>query len=121
MDLPDLIEATGMYYGLTVEVLSVYLTVTSGFLVVAYLVGEKLTKSQTLIISTLYIGMASLAAYGATVWTLRGVFFAYQQVAIDSSIPIYATRILPIGVGIFLFGGIFASMKFMWDVRHPRE
>ncbi len=120
MDMPDLVEATGMYYGLTVDVLSFYFTVTSGFLIVAYLAGDKLTKSQMIIISTLYIGMASLASYGATVWTLRGVFFAFQQMDIDRNVPIYANYFIPISLSVFLAGGIFASLKFMWDVRHPK-
>ena len=120
MEMADLVESSGIYYGLAVEVLSFYMTVTSGFLIVAYLAGKNLSTPQVFIISTLYIGMAALAAYAATVWVLRGYFFAYQQLEMDDSIPIYATYGIPYCLGLFLFGGIFASMKFMWDVRHPK-
>ena len=120
MDMAELVEATTLYYGLAVDVLSFYMTVTSGFLIVAYLAGSKLSRPQVFIISTLYIGMAALAAYAATVWVLRGYFFAYQQLEMDDSIPIYATYGIPYCLGLFLFGGIIACMKFMWDVRHPK-
>lgn len=41
-----------------VQALLLYLTVTSGYLIVAYSVGAQLTKSQCLFVSTLFVVFA---------------------------------------------------------------
>jgi hypothetical protein len=117
----ELVEAAGTYYGLGVDLLTLYMSVTSGYLIVAYLIGDKLTKSQTTIVNTLYIVMSSLTTYGVTVWITRGAYFALQPSAIEVGMPLHATYLAPAMIGIFMTGGIVACLKFMWDVRHPKE
>jgi hypothetical protein len=116
----ELIEAAGTYYGLGVDVLTLYITITSGYLIVAYLIGDKLTKTQVAIVNTLYIVMSSIAAYGTTIWIVRGVYFSLQQSAIEVGMPLHATYIVPAMIGVFMIGGIVTCLKFMWDVRHPK-
>jgi hypothetical protein len=120
MELADLIESSGIYFGLAVDCLGLYLSVISGYLIVAYLVGDKLTRSQITIISTLFVVMSSLAAYAITVWLMRGAYFVIQQRAIDSTLPGFAHFTFPVLLGALLGGGVFACLKFMWDIRHPK-
>jgi hypothetical protein len=115
----ELIEAAGTYYGLGVDVLTLYITITSGYLIVAYLIGDKLTKTQVAIVNTLYIVMSSITAYGTTIWIVRGAYFSLQQSAIEVGM-VHATYIAPAMIGVFMIGGIVACLKFMWDVRHPK-
>jgi hypothetical protein len=116
----ELIEAAGTYYGLGVDVLTLYITITSGYLIVAYLIGDKLTKTQVAIVNTLYIVMSSITAYGTTIWIVRGAYFSLQQSAIEVGMPLHATYIVPAMIGVFMIGGIVTCLKFMWDVRHPK-
>ena len=94
--------------------MSLYLTVVSGYLLVAYLAGKELTSLQTFIITTLFIFMASsntLAAIG------------YFQNAYHFGNTFGAGRVPGWGgpvVGTIQSFGILASVKFMWDVRHPK-
>lgn len=118
--LAELIESSASYWELTVDILSFYLTVTSGYLIVAYLAGDKLTRSQMAIISTLYVFMAGMSAYGATAWAIRALYFARQIKTVDGAIPIPPSEFVPIALGVFLTGGIIACLKFMWDTRHPK-
>jgi hypothetical protein len=118
--LADLIESSTSYWELTVDILSVYLTVTSGDLIVAYLAGDKLTGSQMVIISTLYVFIAGMAAYGATEWAIRALYFARQMELVDGSIPMPPSGFVPAALGSFLSAGIIACLTFMWRVRHPK-
>ena len=47
-------EALTSNMGIVLEALSIYLTITSAYLVVAYLVGDKLARSQVVVVSTVW-------------------------------------------------------------------
>lgn len=119
MSLAELVESATSYFEIAVNILGLYLTATSGYLIVAYLVGSKLTRSQMTIISTLFAVIATLSAYGATSWIRRAVYFTNQTRAADPAIPIPPNQFVWVVVGIVLLGGIIACLKFMYDVRHP--
>ena len=82
--------------------------------------GTRLTKSQVGIISTLYIFIAVVTTYAAFAWGMRGVHYAFELQSLGTSSPIYATQAIPFALSSTLAGGILASLKFMWDVRHPK-
>ena len=117
----ELIESMTEYFGLNAEMLSIYLTVTSGYLIVAYLVGGKLTRSQLVIISGLYIMFAAATTYLAIGYGMRGIHYAEILRSQSPSTPLYSTELLPAVIALALLGGIVASLKFMWDSRHPKD
>jgi hypothetical protein len=117
--LADLIGMSTAYFEITVEVLALYLTATTGYLIAAYLIGNKLTRSQMIIVSTLYVSIAGLSDYAAITWLARGSHFSRQAVNIDATIPFSPNQFLWIIVGLVMFLGIIACLKFMYDVRHP--
>lgn len=59
----ELVESITSYFDIAVSGMALYLTACSGYLIVAYLVGKKLTRSQNFIISTLFCFMASVMTY----------------------------------------------------------
>jgi len=117
----ELVEAANSYFELAVEVLGFYMTVTSGFLIVAYLVGDKLTRSQMVTVSTLYIFMAVVATYATFAYMSRGVHYALLIKALDSAGRIYASPFLPTLMTAILAAGILASLRFMWNIRNPKS
>jgi hypothetical protein len=118
--LADLIGMSTGYFEIAVEVIALYLTATTGYLIAAYFIGNKLTRSQMIIVSTLYVSIAGLSDYAAITWMARGAHFARQAVNIDATIPFNPNQFLWIFVGLVMFLGIIACLKFMWDVRHPK-
>ena len=105
------------------EAMLFYLTVVSGYLVVAYLIGAHLARSQAVFISCLFIMFALYALWGVTeYWTsaeearqallavgaLDGV--ALNHLGVNAAIPA-----LPMGLL-----GIAGSLIFMWDVRRKK-
>lgn len=100
---------------------SLYLSVVSAYMVVAYLVGTKLTLVQAFIASALM-----LFAAGGQTWALytglgRVTEFLEQKSEI-SPLTNYEHNFAAntyVWVGI-LAAGVVASLYFMWSVRHPR-
>jgi hypothetical protein len=116
----EMLEVANGTYELMLSALSLYMSVTSGYLIVAFLVGAKLTRSQMTIISTLYIFMAGVSTYGLYGWVTRGMYFMYEVRALNETVPVQATPLVPAVLIFTLSAGIIASLKFMWDVRHPK-
>lgn len=122
MTEPEIVEMLNSQWDLCLSGLSLYMTVTSAYLVVAYLAGSKLDTSQVSIISTLYIFMALVCTYSVFGWSSRGTHYAGMLREIESNSPTYVNQmpIVPVIMAVILAGGIFASLKFMWDIRNPR-
>ena len=79
----ELLDAASYQFELVISTLALYITVTSAYLLVAFVAGIRLTRSQTFIISTLYIVISLLATYAVYSWTSRGVYYAMQLEALD--------------------------------------
>jgi hypothetical protein len=94
--------------------MSLYLTVISGYLLVAYLVGKDLTLLQTTIITTLFIFFCSTNTL-ATMSYMQNAYYFGQTYGAGRAQEWWA----PLS-GTLLALGVFAALKFMWDVRHPR-
>lgn len=120
MSEAELIESMTEYFGLNADMLSIYLTVTSGYLIVAYLAGRNLTRSQLIIISGLYLVFAGATTYLAVGYGMRGIHYAEILRSQSPSTPLYSTDLIPAAIAFVLLGGIVASLKFMWDTRHPK-
>ena len=100
--------------------IAMLLTLISGYLIIAYLVGAKLPGQQILIVNGLFL-MASF-------WIAFPAFAAYERAAFLLSLtsetfrsPLSAGMYIAPGASVVVFvGAILASLKFMWDVRHPK-
>ena len=100
--------------------IAMLLTLMSGYLVVAHLVGAKLAKQQIVIINLLF--------FSAAVWIAFPAFAAYERASFLLSLtsetfrsPRSAGMHLAPNASVVVFSGaILASLKFMWDVRHPK-
>ena len=97
---------------------TLYLTVVTTYLVAAYLAGEKLTRFQTILTTSLFIVFALVFTFGSI------AFF-------QSSTEITAKYGSEVGIGTFpiqyswVIGcaeifGILGSLKFMFDVRNKK-
>ena len=100
---------------------SIYISFTFGFLVMAFFVGSKLTRFQALVATGLYLIAAGAMALSTTIW-LHAFFLAKDSntTFLDTiSLLGNGQEWIP-GISILLFLGVFISLYFMWDVRHPK-
>ena len=117
----EIVEAITAYYDLVISLVGLYITVISAYLIVAYLAGSKITGSQMMIISTLFVVMAGVVTYGAYGFLRRGFDYIDMQSALSPELTNYATPLLAYLLPGLMLGGIFAALKFMRDVRLQRE
>jgi hypothetical protein len=99
-----------------------FLTVVSGYLIVAYLIGDKLTKKQVTLVSALFFCYAT-AQVLAQISQINAILmldhvmyenFPDSPIQNDSSAAKMG-YIWP----LLEFLAILASLNFMWSVRNP--
>ena len=95
----------------------VILTVVSGYLIVSWLVGEKLSTSQVVLVNSLFIGAILIFAMA---WNVRiEVAISYQNELLEIN-PDRATLVNPwLQPSVFILGisAVAGCLKFMWDIR----
>ena len=107
-------ELTTELLGNAGSAMGLYVTVTSGYLLVAYLAGKELTRLQAVIISVLFVTLATFNTIAVVSYFQSAFYFGHTYGAGRAPYwPVY-------GLGTLFFLGIFACLKFMWDVRHPK-
>ena len=103
-----------------ISAFTIYVTFTFAYLTAAFFIGERLTRVQMLITSTLYLFSAlcgllacvnGIAFYGAAIGHAPSDMPNY----VFSSGEFWLTY-----VPALLTFGILASLYFMWSVRHPK-
>ena len=96
------------------------LSMTSGYLIVAWLVGNQLTFSQVSLVNTLFT--FSFVVF-AMAWYRRieaAESFQSELLAINPErVVLVPTNLVP-SAAIVSILIVIASVKFMWDIRHPK-
>ncbi len=116
----ELIESGAIYQGLMMGWVSLYFTALTAYVVSAYVAGSKLSTGQAAFISVGFLVLAGLSTIGAYGTGMHVVVFADEVKALNPSRKFAASfPVIYITIAI-LAGGILGSLKFMWDVRHPR-
>jgi hypothetical protein len=107
-------ELTTELLGNAGSAMGLYITITSGYLLVAYLAGKYLTRLQTVIISVLFIVLATFNTIAVVSYFENAFYFGHTYGA--GRVPYWPVY----GMGTLFSLGILACLKFMWDVRHPK-
>ena len=113
-------EVLAMWSDNSQSAFSIYLTLTFAYLTAAYFVGAKLSTFQALAVSGLYSAGAAIALLSC----INQLFFFS---AIMQEYPDLAATSVASGefwiyyIGPLLAVGIFVSLYFMWDIRHPKD
>ena len=126
MTASDWVEMYGMAFSTSISNFASLITLMSGYLVVAYLVGNRLTRTQILVTNALYLMSALIAISGSFQATLD---FQIARKEMALQIPQldllnYAeqsTYLWPSIITIVYSCLVFASLFFMWHVRNSRE
>ena len=99
--------------------MAILLSVVSAYLIVAYLAGSKLTHSQAVIVNSLYVLVSVFLVWAMFVLAQRGIEVATLAIDLSTQRELGSTPNVARAL-IAVFGVCsLASLKFMWDVRHP--
>jgi hypothetical protein len=116
-ELADLLSSAS---GDSLVFIPLVISVVSGYLVVAWLVGSKMTSSQLYLINGLFIGMIILLGFA---WLTRiKVALSYQNELLELNpgrAELVGPWLVP-AVSILGLTALISCLKFMWDVRHPK-
>ena len=116
-ELEYLLTETGIA---SLQAFGMYVTVTVAYLVAAYTTGKDLSKSQVLVVNTLYIISASVMTWATVGYITRAIPFADALELIHPGRRYGMQPPVQIAVAVVELSGILASLKFMWDVRHTK-
>ena len=122
----DWVEMYGMAFSTGVANLAELITLMSGYLVVAYLVGKRLTRTQILVTNALYL-MSAFTVISGGFQAASDVQIARKEMALQIpqldllNYTIKYIYLWPSIVAIINGCLIVASLIFMWQVRHPKE
>jgi hypothetical protein len=103
---------TGLLSGTTI-----YFSALTGYLIVAYVIGDKLTAMQTAIITIGFVVFQSLISFGTIGLGTRAVFLI-GKTSEEYRSGIMINHPVIFMLSMILLGGIAAALKFMWDIRH---
>ena len=98
----------------------VYFGLVSAYLVVSYLVGDKLTMVQSTIITALYIIWFSSVIQGVYSESLTTLHLFQELEIHGNTIGKYVHPSGIIGFLLVQVLGLIASLYFMWTIRHAR-
>jgi hypothetical protein len=122
---------TELYYGLAsllqeqvnlvLETSNLFYSLLFGYVIAAYVVGKKLTKSQVVTLSLLYLLAVIYNRIVATAFLLQGVNLADQLEEMGFPVvnPISFEGVIAITVTASI--AVLASLYFMWSIRHPSD
>ena len=114
---PDLIAAGTSLLEAGMFGISIYLTVVSGYLVVAYIAGRDLGRFQLFTISMLFVTFSFFASFGSF-GLIRGAVNAFAGIDAGFGPTARATFLaLPLAILFVQVVGIGLSLKFMMDRR----
>jgi hypothetical protein len=120
MSESELVEAWGLFLGNSQAGLGLYLSILSGYLIIAYLVGAKLTRAQVSIVTALFVFSTASVSLWFAAWSQRALEFAMEAKQLNPDRQVSnSTEALLIFTSM-LFLGIIASLYFMWSIRHPK-
>jgi hypothetical protein len=102
------------------SILVVVMTIISAYLVVAWLVGEKLTRAQVTLVNLVFLAFAPMMLFtwaGIFVGTLR-LQEKLHLINPETLIGLSSGGIAAVSITLLVL--ILGSIKFMWDVRHTK-
>jgi hypothetical protein len=103
---------------LVISVLERFMTLLSGFLLVAYFLGSKLTRVQVGILTALYLFWLSRMVATLDILVVSGNATLGEMRKIAPELVRDTPPILPLYALLFLLAA--GSLYFMWTVRHPK-
>ena len=116
----ELVDAIASFNSNMYSWATFYMTALSAYLIAAYLLGAKFTRSQTIIINTSFVAFSALGIFAIRGSGMRCLEFEAEVMAINPEREFALTSEVLWVVSSLLLLGIFACLKFMWDVRHPK-
>ena len=119
----EILELTYSVIDSMATVFAVYLTILTGYLVVAYLIGKQLVTHQVFVINSLFIAITGVQIYSVYQYALEIEALLQTKEQLSPLTPFQLAMVQPVGsyltVVLMLFG-VLASLYFFMNMRRAR-
>jgi hypothetical protein len=121
----EITEVLYSQYDTLWEASQMYFTLVSAYLIVAYLVGEKLNLSQHFIVTALYVVWAAgliqtQVTTGLGALRVAGIIESQREYLLGAAGDNLALRLGIFSFTVVMILGLAASLYFMWSIRRPK-
>ena len=101
---------------------ALFLSIVTGYLVTAYLVGRELSRGQAWILNLLFVVVVSIAIWSVSSYIYWGVVYTslatLDEVRLSAMVP---EPWLPVFMAVVNVVAVVACLLFMWNVRQHRQ
>ena len=116
----ELLQAAQATWANGISMVTVEITLLTAYIIMAYMVGKDLSKSQVTIVNTLYVLLSMFAFLSIYILSMAATEMGALSIEMSEQRTRGPQLWVGVGVvGIFTFC-LIGSLKFMWDVRHPK-
>ena len=116
----ELVDAISSYATQGGTFFTIWLTILSAYAITAYVAGKDLSPAQVLWLNCLYLFTVSLAIYGFYGSFSSQVHYIGKLYEIAPDAPQKINSTIVMLVTAIAAVGTLATLKFMWDIRHPK-
>ena len=116
----ELVDSIATYNSIMQAWLTVLVTILSAYLIAAYMVGSRLSRSQAAILNTLYLGYSVLIVFAIVSAGSRCLEFVVEIQELNPAREFGLTPVILWVVLAVTSASVMVSLKFMWDIRHPK-
>jgi hypothetical protein len=120
MSEAELAEQASNYGGQGIAIFTVWVSVLAGCLVTAYMAGRNLERDQVVLLNSMYLFVCALVIFAIFASFKVQAFYSEQLRENFPWSPQVSTIYIAIGITVATTCAMFASLKFMWDIRHPK-
>lgn len=113
----ELLSLANEYNELGSNFFTLYLTILSGYLAVAYLVGAQLTRGQLKLVNAMFVLSSVYFLWSTMTMWLAGLSTYLQAAAGGWVVSLYITAALNIFLAVAMLAGVFAGVQFMNRIR----
>lgn len=120
MNETEIMEVLQAAYSNQVATFAVFLTMISGYLVLAYMIGNKLDRTQIVIVNSLFLIFATLNVMTSFSFVNVADIYLVELIAVNPERErLYAPEFkwIVAGVHVLVIG---ACLKFMYDIRKKK-
>lgn len=117
----ELADLSQSYFGNSISAYAVFLSIVSGFLATAYLVGAKLTQFQVRVLTTLFSIVMLFLIWTMSAYVYWGVLFALGAHSNSDTTSVMLPSVwVPVVFAVINLFTAATCLLFLWNVRHPK-
>lgn len=115
----ELLEAASNNWSNVISLMTIFISVVSGYLVIGYLVGKELNTKQVALVNALYGAFVGFCVYAVYMFSSAAVEHGNLALEISRQRSMAPSQVIPVVFVSINIPIILASYKFMWDIRQP--